>query len=68
MNMMVESKSTDKLLALKAIMADMPMDRIKKFNIIWEEVECVAVPFVVAEFYEEKKDGSSRGSGKSSSI
>ena len=52
--MAVESKSTDKLLALKKIMEDMPMERTKTFKLYWEEVEDIVVPFVHAEFYEEE--------------
>lgn len=52
--MTVESKSTDKLLALKRIMEDMPVERTKIFKLVWEEIDGCIVPFVHAEFYEEE--------------
>lgn len=51
---MTPSKSTDKLMALQTLMEDMPTERTKVFQILWKEIEGMAVPFVNAEFYEEK--------------
>ncbi len=50
---MQDSKSTDKLVALKVIMEEMPTERIQEFDLVWKEVNGVIVPFVHAEFYEE---------------
>jgi len=55
---MEPSKSTDKMLALKAIIDDMPKERTKSFKLVWEEVDGMVVPFVHAEFYEEQRDAN----------
>ena len=51
---MEPSKSTDKLIALEAILSATPLDRVKEITIFWKDVEYMAVPFVHVEYYQKE--------------
>ena len=50
--MVATSKSTDKLVALEAILEKTPLERVKEIDIIWQEVDTIVVPFLHVEYFE----------------
>lgn len=54
--MTVQSKSTDKMLALEALLEKTPLHRLKSIALVWEEIDGVVVPFLEAEYYDSVQE------------